>query len=99
MKHKVRLGFIGSGNIAGMHAERLAKIEDAAMIAFSDTRRAAGQVCSCAERILVAKEIEENFVEAMGAETKKWITVIRGAKKSRWGRRITGRREQDDRPP
>ena len=34
---------------------------------------AAGQVCSCAERILVAKEIEKDFVEAMVAETKNWI--------------------------
>ena len=34
---------------------------------------AAGQVCSCAERILVAKEIEKDFVDAMVAETKKWI--------------------------
>lgn len=34
---------------------------------------AAGQVCSCAERIFVAKEIEKDFVEAMVAETKNWI--------------------------
>jgi len=35
---------------------------------------AAGQVCSCAERILVAKDLERDFVEAMAAETKKWIS-------------------------
>lgn len=34
---------------------------------------AAGQVCSSTERIFVAKEIENDFVEAMVAETKKWI--------------------------
>jgi succinate-semialdehyde dehydrogenase/glutarate-semialdehyde dehydrogenase len=35
---------------------------------------AAGQVCSCAERILVAKNLENDFVDAMVAETKKWIS-------------------------
>src|SRR5437867_4391892 len=34
--HKVRLGFIGSGNIAGMHAEKLAAIGQASIVAFSD---------------------------------------------------------------
>jgi succinate-semialdehyde dehydrogenase/glutarate-semialdehyde dehydrogenase len=34
---------------------------------------AAGQVCSCAERILVAKNLEKDFVDAMAAETKKWV--------------------------
>jgi len=34
---------------------------------------AAGQVCSCAERILVADEIKTDFVEAMVAESKNWV--------------------------
>lgn len=34
---------------------------------------AAGQVCSSAERILVAEEIKEDFVDAMVAEAEKWV--------------------------
>lgn len=35
---------------------------------------AAGQVCSCAERILVADEIKKDFVDAMVEESKHWVT-------------------------
>lgn len=34
--NKVRLGFIGSGNIARMHAEKLARIDQASIVAFTD---------------------------------------------------------------
>lgn len=34
---------------------------------------AAGQVCSCAERILVAEPIRDQFIEAMVAETRNWV--------------------------
>jgi succinate-semialdehyde dehydrogenase/glutarate-semialdehyde dehydrogenase len=34
---------------------------------------AAGQVCSCAERIFVADNLKQAFVDAMVEETKKWI--------------------------
>jgi acyl-CoA reductase-like NAD-dependent aldehyde dehydrogenase len=34
---------------------------------------AAGQVCSCAERIFVADNLHQPFVDAMVDETKKWI--------------------------
>ncbi len=34
---------------------------------------AAGQVCSSAERILVADEVKDAFVEAMAAETEHWV--------------------------
>jgi len=33
---------------------------------------AAGQVCSCAERIFVADNLKQEFVDAMVAETDKW---------------------------
>ena len=33
---------------------------------------AAGQVCSCAERILVAEDLKRDFVDAMVAETRAW---------------------------
>ncbi len=35
---------------------------------------AAGQVCSCSERILVADNIYDDFVEAVAAETRFWVT-------------------------
>jgi len=34
---------------------------------------AAGQVCSAAERILVAKDLEREFVDAMVTETERWV--------------------------
>jgi acyl-CoA reductase-like NAD-dependent aldehyde dehydrogenase len=34
---------------------------------------AAGQVCSCAERILVAESLKKDFVEAMVDQTKHWV--------------------------
>ena len=34
---------------------------------------AAGQVCSCAERILVAEPLKQAFVDAMVAEAKHWV--------------------------
>jgi len=34
---------------------------------------AAGQVCSCAERILVSESLKDQFVEAMVAESRNWI--------------------------
>jgi succinate-semialdehyde dehydrogenase/glutarate-semialdehyde dehydrogenase len=34
---------------------------------------AAGQVCSCAERILVAENLKDRFVEAMVAESRNWV--------------------------
>jgi len=34
---------------------------------------AAGQVCSCAERIFVADNLEKAFVDAMVEEAKKWV--------------------------
>jgi succinate-semialdehyde dehydrogenase/glutarate-semialdehyde dehydrogenase len=34
---------------------------------------AAGQVCSAAERILVAKDLKDEFVDAMVEETGKWV--------------------------
>ncbi|MBI4026642.1 MAG: Gfo/Idh/MocA family oxidoreductase [Verrucomicrobia bacterium] len=38
MTDKVRIGFIGSGYIAGAHAERLTKVPGAALAAFSDVQ-------------------------------------------------------------
>lgn len=47
-------------------AEAAAKIAPACFFA-------AGQVCSAAERILVAAELERPFVEAMAAEARNWV--------------------------
>jgi len=45
--------------------------EIAACIAFA-CYYAAGQVCSCAERILVADPLKQDLVDALIAESKKW---------------------------
>ena len=48
------------------------KIEKIASCVASACFFAAGQVCSCAERIFVADNLKDPFVDAMIAETEKW---------------------------